>query len=192
MPTTTGAATASDAAVPTASTSTTAKPTVAVVPTEPTGPTGPTEPTEPTEPTAASSPAGAPGLLARARADGVTGPAVVAFATALVGFGVVIDLRFGAGGTGLSLGTVVAVLAASVAAPAIVRFRSLATAAVLPPLLMAGAAAAIGRWSGQDHGTRELALDVGTTLALWAPALFGATVASVLVVLVRLGHRFTR
>lgn len=131
----------------------------------------------------------APGLLGRARSDGVTGPAVVTLATGLVGIGVALDSRIG---TSLSFGTVVTVLAASIAAPAVVRFRSLPTAAVLPPLLMAGAAAAIGRLSGQDHGVRELALDVGTTLALWAPALFAATVASVLVVLVRVGHRLVR
>jgi hypothetical protein len=131
----------------------------------------------------------APGILARARTDGVTGPAVVVLATALVGLGVMVDLAVGAS---LAFGTIVTVLVASVAAPAVVRFRSLATAAVLPPLLLAGAAAAIGRLSGQDHGNRELVLDVGTTLALWAPALFGGTVAGLLVVLVRIGHRLAR
>lgn len=126
------------------------------------------------------------GLVARARAEGVTGPAVVAVSAALVALGAGLDLRRDAT---LGLGTGLAVMLAALAAPAVVRFRSLATAAVLPPLLVAGAAVVIGRLGGQDRGTRELVLDVGTTLALSAPLVFAATAAAVLVVLVRVGRR---
>ena len=126
------------------------------------------------------------GLVTRARAEGVTGPAVVAVSAALVALGAGLDLRRDAT---LGLGTGLAVMLAALAAPAVVRFRSLATAAVLPPLLVAGAAAAIGGLGGQDRGTRELVLDVGTTLALSAPLVFAATAAAVLVVLVRVGRR---
>lgn len=126
------------------------------------------------------------GLVARARAEGATGPAVVAMSAALVALGAGLDLRRDAT---LGLGTGLAVMLAALAAPAVVRFRSLATAAVLPPLLVAGAAVVIGRLGGQDRGTRELVLDVGTTLALSAPLVFAATAAAVLVVLVRVGRR---
>lgn len=136
-----------------------------------------------------AGPARRPGLVARARADGVTGPAVVAISLGLVAAGVALDLRRDAT---LGLGTGLAVVLAALGAPAVVRFRSLPTAAVLPPLLVAGAAAAIGRLGGQDQGTRELVLDVGTTLALSAPLLFGATVATLLVVLGRVALRLAR
>jgi hypothetical protein len=126
------------------------------------------------------------GLLARARAEGVTGPAVVAAAVLLVAGGVLLDLNRDAT---LGLGTGLAFVIAAVAAPAVVRHRSLATAAVLPPLLFVGAAAAIARLSGQNRGNREVVLDVATTLALSAPLLFGGVAAALVVVLVRVGRR---
>ncbi len=127
-----------------------------------------------------------PGLLGRALAEGVTGPAVVALSALLVTAGALLDLRRDAT---LGLATGLAYLLAAVAAPAVVRFRSLATAAVLPPLLFVGAAALIARTGGQNRGSREVALDVATTLALSAPLLFGGAVAAVVVVLVRIGRR---
>jgi hypothetical protein len=129
------------------------------------------------------------GLLARARAEGVTGPAVVVLAAALVAGGAALDLRRDAT---LGLGTDLAVVLAALVAPAVVRVRSLATAVVLPPLLVAGAATMIARLGGQDRGTRELVLDVGTTLALAAPLVFAATAVAVLVMLVRVGRRVLR
>lgn len=127
-----------------------------------------------------------PGLLGRALAEGVTGPAVVALSALLVTSGALLDLRRDAT---LGLATGLAYLLAAVAAPAVVRFRSLATGAVLPPLLFVGAAALIARTGGQNRGSREVALDVATTLALSAPLLFGGAVAGVVVVLVRIGRR---
>ena len=88
----------------------------------------------------------------------------------------------------LGLGTGLAFVLAALAAPAVVRFRSLPTAAVLPPLLFVGAAAAIARLSGQNRGSREVVLDVATTLALSAPLLFGGAAAALVVVLVRVGR----
>jgi hypothetical protein len=125
------------------------------------------------------------GMLARARAEGVTGPAVVAAAVLLVAGGVLLDLNRDAT---LGLGTGLAFVIAAVAAPAVVRYRSLPTAAVLPPLLFVGAATAIARLSGQNRGNREVVLDVATTLALSAPLLFGGVAAALVVVLVRVGR----
>ena len=103
-------------------------------------------------------PPATPGLLSRARTDGVTGPAVVALSVVLVACGVALDLRRDAT---LGLGTGVAFVLAALAGPAVVRFRSLATALVLQPLLFCGAAAALARLGGQNRGSREVALDVG-------------------------------
>jgi hypothetical protein len=126
-------------------------------------------------------------LLARARADGVTGPAVVAVSAVLVLGGALLDVRRDAT---LGLGTGIAVVLVALAAPVVVRFRSLATAAVLPPLLVTAAATVIARLGGQDRGLREVGLDVGTTLALSAPLLFGASALALLVVLARVVRRF--
>ena len=146
-----------------------------------------------TQPPAAEAPfvvtAPAPaasGLLVRARVDGVTGPAVVALSAALVLAGALLDLRRDAT-TGL--GTGIAVVLVALAAPAVVRFRSLATAAVLPPLMVAAATAFIARFGGHNRGVRELGLDVGTTLALSAPLLFGASALALVVVLARVVRR---
>ena len=130
-----------------------------------------------------------PGLLGRARAEGVTGPAVVLLSTLLVACGAAIDLRRG-GSAGL--GTDAAFLLAALAAPAVVRFRSLPTAAVLPPLLFVGAAVALARLSGQNRGSREMGLDVATTLALSAPLLFAGTAAALVVVIVRVCRHLAR
>lgn len=127
-----------------------------------------------------------PGLVSRARTDGVTGPAVVAIAGLLVLGGALLDLRRDATP---GLGTGLAVALVAIGAPAVVRFRSLMTAVVLPPLLVAAATALISRLGGSTRGSRELVLDVGTTLALSAPLLFGATALAVLVALVRVVRR---
>jgi len=113
----------------------------------------------------------------------------VAAAALLVSLGAAVDLQRD---RTLGVGTTFALLVAALAAPAVVRFRSLPTALVLPPLLVAAAATGIAALGGQDRGRRELVLDVGTTLALHAPAVFAATALSVLVVLVRFGVRVAR
>lgn len=128
----------------------------------------------------------APGLLARARVDGITGPAVVAVSAVLVLGGALLDLRSDAT---VGLGTAIAVVLVAIAAPAVVRFRSLATAAVLPPLLVAAATTLLARYGSHQRSLRELGLDVGTTLALSAPLLFGASALALLVVLVRVLRR---
>lgn len=83
-------------------------------------------------------------------------------------------------------------LLAAMAAPLVVRTSGLATAAVLPPLLFAGAVSALAWFSGNNEGARELVLDVGTTLALSAPILFAGTAACLAVVLGRLLWRLLR
>jgi hypothetical protein len=130
-------------------------------------------------------PPATPGLVSRARTDGVTGPAVVALSVVLVACGVALDLRRDAT---LGLGTGVAFVLAALAGPAVVRFRSLMTALVLQPLLFCGAAAALARLGGQNRGNREVLLDVGTTLALLAPLLFAGMSAALVVALVRVGR----
>jgi len=130
-------------------------------------------------------PLATPGLLSRARTEGVPGPAVVAMSAVLVACGVALDLRRDAA---LGLGTGIAFVLAALAGPAVVRFRSLVTALVLQPLLFCGAAAALARLGGQNRGSREVALDVGTTLALSAPLLFAGMSAALVVALVRVGR----
>jgi hypothetical protein len=130
-------------------------------------------------------PPATPGLWSRARTDGVTGPAVVALSVVLVACGVALDLRRDAT---LGLGTGVAFVLAALAGPAVVRLRSLVTALVLQPLLFCGAAAALARLGGQNRGSREVLLDVGTTLALSAPLLFAGMSAALVVALVRVGR----
>ncbi len=146
-----------------------------------------TQPPEAGAPFVVTAPAPpATSTLVRARTEGLTGPAVVALSALLVCGGALLDVRRDAT---LGLGTGVAVVLASAAAPALVRFRSLATALVLPPLLVAGAATLIARLGGRNSGLRELVLDVGTTLALAAPLLFGVTALAVVVGLARLLRR---
>lgn len=135
-------------------------------------------------PSPAPSPATATGLLARARIHGLTGPSAVAVAALITAGGVAVDvLGDPSVGTGTAVAVVLAVLVATAASP----LRSLATAAVLPPLLVAAAALALAVVGGQNEGSRELVLDVGTTLALSAPLVFGATAAGLIVVVVRVG-----
>ncbi|MDQ1666878.1 MAG: hypothetical protein QOH75_2909, partial [Actinomycetota bacterium] len=72
------------------------------------------------------------------------------------------------------------------------RIRALATAVVLPPLLFAGAALMETKQSGVTSGNRQAALDVATSLALSAPALFLGTALALAVVLARLVARAVR
>ena len=128
-------------------------------------------------------------VTSRVGTAGLTGPAIVALSVLSTAVGVVVDLM---GEPALGAGTGVAVVFCAVAGPAVVRSGSLATTAVLPPLLFAAAATALARLGGQNSGLREVVLDVGTTLALSAPLVFGATAAGLLVVLVRVGRRIVR
>lgn len=144
-------------------------------------------------PAAATEPAGPmTGLLASLRAlstTGLTGPGATVLAVLVITPGVLLDLaRDGSFGLASSVLFVLAAVAAALS----VRVRALATAAVLPPLLFAGAVSALARLSGNNEGTRELVLDVGTTLAVSAPLLFGGTAAALAVVLGRVVIHLSR
>jgi hypothetical protein len=134
-----------------------------------------------------------PRPIARLRAlrgQGLTGPGGVLLAVLLLAPGVLVD-RWLDGSFGLP--SAVAFVLASLAAASAVRTRAMATAAVLPPLLFVGALAFLAWSSGNNGGRRELALDVGTTLAVSAPVLFLGTAAALAVVLGRLvAHLFRR
>jgi hypothetical protein len=120
---------------------------------------------------------------------GLTGPGGVLLGSLIVGLGAIVDLAVG-GSLGLGF-TVTFVLACAVVAMAM-RIRALATAVVLPPLLFAGAALMETKQSGVTSGNRQAALDVATSLALSAPALFLGTALALAVVLARLIARAVR
>lgn len=113
----------------------------------------------------------------------LTGAGGILLAALLVAPGLVVDLA-----TDATVGTptTVAFVLAVVATALVVRRQSMGTAAVLPPLLYAGAVGALAWFSGNNEGSRELVLDTGTTLALAAPVLFTGTGLALLVVLGRL------
>lgn len=113
----------------------------------------------------------------------LTGAGGTLLALLLMSPGVLVDLTTDATvGLPSTLSFLVAVVAAALA----VRRKALGTAAVLPPLLYAGAVTTLAWLSGNNEGSRELVLDAGTTLALAAPVLFAGTALALLVVLGRL------
>ncbi len=124
-------------------------------------------------------------IVRRVGTTGLTGPGVVALGVLLTTLGVSVDL---VGEPALDLGTGMAVVLFAIVGPAVIRYGSLLTAAVLPPLFVGAAAGALARLGGQNSGSREVVLDVGTTLALSAPLVFGATAVGLLVTLVRVGR----
>ena len=120
---------------------------------------------------------------------GLPTPAVLAVATLVLMPGVVLDLaRDGTFG----LPSAVLFVLAAAGVPLLLRTRSLAVGAVLPPLLFAGAATTIAWRSGLNQGTRQIGLDVGTTMAVNAPLLFAGTALAVAVVAGRLVVRLAR
>lgn len=123
------------------------------------------------------------------RGQGLTGPGGTVLALLVLSPGVALDLA--AGGTFGTASSVTFVLAGLTAAAA-VRVRALGTAVVLPPLLFVTAVTALARLSGNNEGSREMVLDVGTTMAISAPVLFLGTAASLVLVLGRLVVRFAR
>lgn len=144
----------------------------------------------------ASTGASRPGALARAawraldlRGQGLTGPGGVVLAVLVLAPGVALDWvlsgSFGAAST-------VAFFLAAVTAAAAVRVRAMAVAAVQPPLLFAGAVTFLAWAGGANSGMRQMVLDVGTTLAVSAPALFLGTAAALAVVIGRLVARLLR
>jgi hypothetical protein len=153
------------------------------------GPAVPVQPTAPA-PSPAVDPSGHRDAWATVRSavtprlsQGLTAPGGVLIAVLVLVPGVLLDLEpsgtFGTAST-------VCFLIAAVTAALVVRRRALGTAALLPPLLFVGAVAALAQLSGKNEGSRELVLDVGTTLAVDAPVLFVGTAATLAVVLGRL------
>jgi len=124
-------------------------------------------------------------LVRRIGTTDLSGPGVVALGVLLASVGVSVDL---VGEPALGMGTGIAVVLFAIVGPAVVRYGSLLTAAVLPPLFVGAAAGGLARLGGQNSGSREVVLDVGTTLALSAPLVFGATAVGLLVTLVRVGR----
>ena len=133
------------------------------------------------------------GVLDRLRgtwAQGLPTPLTVLAVVGVLAPGVVLDVaRDGSFG----LPSTVLFLLAAATAPLVLRPRSLPVGVVLPPLAFAAMAAAIAWRSGLNASTREIGLDVGTTMALQAPVLFLGTAAALLVAvgraLVRLARR---
>jgi hypothetical protein len=120
---------------------------------------------------------------------GLPTPAVVAVAALVLLPGVVLDLaRDGTFG----LPSAVTFVIAAAAVPLLLRTRSLAVGAVLPPLVFAAAATVIAWRSGLNQGTRQIGLDVGTTMAVNAPLLFAGTAVALAVVAGRLVVRLAR
>jgi hypothetical protein len=113
---------------------------------------------------------------------GLTGPGGVVLGCLVVGLGAAGDLALG---HGLGMGFTATFLLGCVLVAAALRTRALAVAMVLPPLLYAGGCALETKTSGQTAGRREMALDVATSLALHAPALFIGTALAVAIVLGR-------
>jgi hypothetical protein len=134
------------------------------------------------------APAARPGIRSLWR-DGLPTPIVLGVAALVLLPGVVLDLA--RDGTFGLPSTVVFVLAAS-SAPLLLRTRSLAVGAVLPPLLFATAAGVIAWRSGLNQGTRQIGLDVGTTMAIHAPLLFAGTALALVLVAGRLVVRLVR
>jgi len=129
-------------------------------------------------------------VLARLRAHhGLTGLGVAVLAVLVLAPGVSVDL---AAGGSFGLASSVFFVLASLAGALAARPSALASAAVLPPLLFTGSVATLAWASGDNEGTRQLGLDVGTTLALSAPLLFATTAATLVVVLARVAVRLAR
>ena len=120
------------------------------------------------------------------RREPVSGPGVVVLAGIVAALGVSLDLVLGGR---FGVGSQLTFLLASVGATLVVRRRALATAAVLPPLLFVGSATSLAWLSGRATDTRELGLDVGTTLATSAPLLFATTLLALGIVAARLTAR---
>ena len=121
--------------------------------------------------------------------SGLTTPGAVFLGATLLGIGAMADLAFG---DSLSFAFATMFVLASAAMALTLRVRSLATAVIAPPLLFALATMVAAKVSGEVDGSRALALDTATTLALSAPVLFGGTALAAVVAVVRLAVRLIR
>lgn len=127
--------------------------------------------------------------LRRTWQQGLPTSLVVLLVAALLAPGVLLDVARD-GSFGLP-STVLFLLAAS-GTPLVLRPRSLASGVVLQPLAFAATAAAIAWRSGLNHGSRQIGLDAGTTMATHAPLVFAGTATALLVVLTRVTVRLVR
>ncbi|MDT7784691.1 MAG: hypothetical protein QOF58_3110 [Pseudonocardiales bacterium] len=114
---------------------------------------------------------------------GLTTPGAVIVGGFLMGVGAMADLTFG-GSLGVGFAAMFVIGSAVMALT--LRVRSLASAFIAPPLMFAIATMLVGKLSGEVHGSRALALDTATSLALSAPVLFGGTALAAAIAVVRL------
>jgi hypothetical protein len=121
--------------------------------------------------------------------SGLTTPGAVLLGALLVGVGAMADLTFGGA---LGVGFAAMFLIASAAMALTLRVRSLASAVIAPPLLFAAATMLAAKSSGEVEGSRALAMDTATSLALTAPVLFGGTALAAVVAVVRLVPELAR
>jgi hypothetical protein len=121
--------------------------------------------------------------------SGLTTPGALLVGTVLVTLGAIADFAFG---HSLGVGFAAMFVIASAVMALTLRVRSLASAVIAPPLMFAFATMLVGRLSGEVHGSRALALDTATSLALSAPALFGGTALAAAIAVVRLTTAVTR
>lgn len=115
--------------------------------------------------------------------SGLTTPGAVLVGSVLMAVGAIADLAFG---DSLGVGFAAMFVIASVLMALTLRVRSLASAVIAPPLMFAIATMLAGKLSGEVDGSRALALDTATSLALSAPVLFGGTALAAAIAVVRL------
>ena len=115
--------------------------------------------------------------------SGLTTPGALLVGTVLVAIGATADLVFG-DSLGVGFAAMFVIVSAMMALT--LRVRSLASAVIAPPLMFAVVTMLAGKLSGEVHGSRALALDTATSLALSAPLLFGGTALAAAIAVVRL------
>ena len=129
-------------------------------------------------------------VAGRVRAgSGLTTPGAVIVGGLLIAVGAMADLGFG---DSLGFGFATMFVIASAVMALTLRVRSIASAVIAPPLMFAIATMLVGKLSGEVHGSRALALDTATSLALSAPVLFGGTALAAAIAVVRLGFAVSR
>jgi hypothetical protein len=115
--------------------------------------------------------------------SGLTTPGAVLLGSVLMGVGAMADLMFG---DSLSVGFAAMFVIASAVMAFGLRVRSLASAVIAPPLLFALATMVATKASGEVNGSKALAFDTATSLALSAPVLYGGTALAAAITVVRL------
>jgi hypothetical protein len=121
--------------------------------------------------------------------SGLTTPGAVLVGSGLMAIGAITDLAFG---DLLGVGFAAMFVIASAVMALTLRIGSLASAVIAPPLMFAVATMLVAKLSGEVHGSRALALDTATSLALSAPVLFGGTALAAAIAVVRLATAAAR